>query len=134
MAEAFDPEFGEAWNRRQIEDALILGNCHYGLAMNGADCAGFYLSRLAFDEEELLLLAVRPAQRRRGYGAMLLEQFLAGARLRGAVRALLEMRSGNPAEILYRKYGFEEIGIRPHYYRGKDGRSFDAMTFAFQLL
>ena len=29
MAAAFDPAFGEAWNRRQLEDALLVGNCHY---------------------------------------------------------------------------------------------------------
>ena len=27
MNEAFDPLFGEAWNRRQISDALTLSNC-----------------------------------------------------------------------------------------------------------
>ena len=42
MVAAFDPAFGEAWNRRQVEDALLLGNCHYLLiAENGeAPAAG----------------------------------------------------------------------------------------------
>ena len=31
MMAAFDPAYGEAWNRRQVEDALALGNCRYGL-------------------------------------------------------------------------------------------------------
>lgn len=134
MAAAFDPEFGEAWNRRQVEDALLLGNCHYSLAMDGNTCTGFFLSRFGFDEEELLLLGVAPAMRRRGHGAALLEQFLAGARSRGATRALLEMRQGNSAEILYRKAGFEQVGLRANYYRGKYGERSDAMTFACQLV
>jgi [ribosomal protein S18]-alanine N-acetyltransferase len=29
MGCAFDPAFGEAWNRRQVEDSLVMGNCHY---------------------------------------------------------------------------------------------------------
>jgi hypothetical protein len=57
MSAAFDPEFGEAWSRRQVEDALMIGNCHYGLAFAGGDCAGFFLSRAGVDEEELLLIA-----------------------------------------------------------------------------
>jgi len=133
MEAAFDPQFGEAWNRRQVEDALVLGNCHYGLVMRHGRCAGFFLSRFTFDEEELLLFGVVPSARRSGYGADLLEQFLAGARSRGVKRALLEMRRGNPAENLYRKYGFSQIGVRPDYYRGKDGERRDALTFACQL-
>ncbi len=134
MEAAFDPQFGEAWNRRQVEDALLLGNCYYGLAMDGDTCAGFYLSRFGFDEEELLLLAVVPSLRQRGHGAALLEQFVVGARSRGATRALLEMRSGNPAENLYRNHGFEQIGFRPNYYRGKYGDRSDALTFASRLV
>lgn len=133
MEAAFDPQFGEAWNRRQVEDALILGNCHYGLVTAEGECAGFYLSRFAFDEEELLLLGVIPRQRGRGYGARLLEQFLHGAKSRGALRVLLEMRQGNPAERLYQRYGFAQIGRRPNYYRGTNGQRIDAITFACQL-
>lgn len=133
MPLAFDPQFGEAWTRRQVEDALVLGNCHYALAMQEDRCVGFYLSRFAYDEEELLLLGVIPSARRNGYGADLLAQFLAGARSRSAIRALLEMRQGNPAGNLYRRFGFDQIGVRPHYYRGKDGERRDALTFACKL-
>ena len=133
MNAAFDPEFGEAWNRRQVEDALVIGNCHYGLAFAGEACAGFFLSRAGVDEEELLLLAVTPAQRSRGYGARLLEQFLEGARARGAGRALLEMRQGNPAEQLYLRRQFVQIGCRPNYYRGTNGTRINALTFACEL-
>lgn len=133
MQAAFDPAYGEAWNRRQIEDALLIGNCHYGLGYAGETCAGFFLSRFGFDEEELLLLAVAPEQRGRGHGARLLERFIAGARARGATRVLLEMRKGNAAERLYRARGFEQIGRRPDYYRGANGERIDALTFACQL-
>ena len=144
MQSAFDPQFGEAWSRRQVEDALILGNCHYLLA--GADqvaasadppagggAAGFCLSRSGFEEEELLLIAVDPAHRKRGIGHALLVRFAEAARQRGARRLLLEMRKGNPAESLYRRFGFAQIGERRDYYRGRDGRCIDAITFACEL-
>ena len=134
MATAFDPQFGEAWNRRQVEDALVLGNCHYGLAMAGADCAGFYLARNGFGEIELLLLAVDPRHRRRGYARQLLEDLAVFAHERSAERLLLEMRDGNPAEHLYRQFGFEAIGARKNYYRRADGSRGDAITFAKPLV
>ena len=133
MGVAFDPEFGEAWNRRQVEDALVIGNCHYGLAFAENICTGFFLSRSEVDEEELLLLAVAPEFRGHGHGARLLERFLAGARARGAARALLEMRQGNSAEQLYLKRQFVQIGSRPNYYRGTNGLQIDALTFACDL-
>lgn len=140
MAVAFDPAFGEAWTRRQVEDALVIGNCHYYLIDNGGQqpaldepAAGFYLSRTGFNEEELLLFAIDPAWRRRGLGHALLQQFAKAARNRGALRLLLEMRRGNPAEALYRGFGFEPIGERPNYYRMINGQTIDAITFALDF-
>lgn len=137
MEAAFDPAFGEAWNRSQMEDALVMGNCHYGLiARNGeapeegtAAC-GFFLSRHSCEEEELLLFAIDPRFRRLGLGHRLLENFIAAAQARGAMRLFLEMRQGNLAEHLYRRYGFLPVGRRPRYYRTPDGSRLDAITFA----
>lgn len=139
MQAAFDPQFGEAWNRSQVMDALILGNCHYGLRELGGQtpndsiaAAGFYLSRHGFEEEELLLLAVDPRFRRRGIGQNLLTDFANSARSRGAKRLLLEMRRGNPASRLYIQFGFNPIGERTNYYRGANGLRFDAITFSYE--
>ena len=133
MAAAFDPAYGEAWTRRQVEDAMITGNCHYGLAGEAEYSAGFFLTRAVVDEEELLLIAVHPEYRGRGYGKALLNQFCEQARARGAVRLLLEMRRGNPAERLYRAAGFAQVGLRPDYYRAPNGQRMDALTFACNL-
>lgn len=137
MERAFDPEFGEAWNRRQVSDALLLGTCNYvligsdgriGPDLEGA-AAGFYLARRVLDEEELLLFAVDPAMRGRGLGNALLRHFVASAEERGAARVFLEMRRGNPAEHLYTRHGFRSVGLRPAYYRGRGGARLDAVSF-----
>lgn len=136
MQRAFDPRFGEAWNRRQVSDALVLSNCHCALIAPGGgaigpddlQAAGFYLSRTALDEEELLLFAVDPALRRRGLGSRLLQSFIDAARLRGARRLFLEMRRNNPAASLYAAHGFHPIGVRPGYYRTAEG-PLDAVSF-----
>jgi ribosomal-protein-alanine N-acetyltransferase len=137
MEVAFDPAFGEAWTRPQVEDALVLPNTHYLLAGpdgrapgEGRSAAGFVLSRGAADEEELLLIAVDPAHRGRGIGTALLERFFAEAQARGAERLFLEMREGNSAESLYRRHGFASVGRRKAYYRRGTGAPLDAITFA----
>lgn len=137
MEAAFDPAFGEAWNRRQVSDALVLPNTHYLLASadgghprEDQEAAGFLMSRGAADEEELLLIAVRPEHRGKGVGSALLQRFFAAAEARGASRLFLEMRDGNPAESLYRRTGFEPVGRRRNYYRGAAGGPLDAITYA----
>jgi [ribosomal protein S18]-alanine N-acetyltransferase len=139
MDAAFDPAFGEAWTRRQVEDALTLPGSHYRLASaagdspaDGEPAAGFTLSRGAADEEELLLIAVHPAHRGHGIGDALLAGFIADARARGAQRLFLEMRQGNSAESLYRRHGFARVGRRRHYYRRTSSAPLDAITFALQ--
>lgn len=133
MQAAFDPAYGEAWTRRQVEDALLVGNCHYRIAEVLGEPAGFTLSRYGFEEEELLLIAVAPEFRRRGVGEQLLRDCKADAKLRGAKQLLLEMRRDNPAEHLYRQNGFAEIGVRPNYYRTPSGIRLDAITFTCRL-
>lgn len=143
MEAAFDPAYGEAWNRRQITDALAMPSTHAlvidtdGQALtsppNGAsqsDAAGFVLSRHAADEEELLLIAVLPHHRGRGLAQRLIDRLFDVARSRGVRKIFLEMRRGNPAIHLYQKVGFEPIGERPDYYRLSDGSRIDAITFA----
>jgi [ribosomal protein S18]-alanine N-acetyltransferase len=140
MEAAFDPAYGEAWNRRQVADALSMPSTHalvvdadgalIGEGEAGARApAGFVLSRHVLDEEELLLIAVTPGCRRRGIGEILIGQLFAAARGRGIIRIYLEMRRGNPALGLYRKLGFEPIGERPNYYRMANGERIDAITF-----
>lgn len=140
MEAAFEPAYGEAWNRRQVADALTMPGTH-ALVVDGdgapipADApaarapAGFVLSRHVLDEEELLLIAVVPGCRRRGIGAVLIEALFSAARARGITRIYLEMRRGNPALGLYRRLGFEPIGERPNYYRMANGERIDAITF-----
>ncbi len=139
MEAAFDPAYGEAWNRRQVSDALTFANTH-ALVVDAqgapipeaspATPAGFVLTRHVLDEEELLLIAVVPEARRRGVGAALIEQLAVTARTRGTARIFLEMRRGNPAIHLYRKCGFAPIGERRNYYRMANGERIDAITFA----
>lgn len=140
MEAAFDPQWGEAWTRRQVADSLAFPHTHYALiAAHGAPpaegetAAGFTLVRAAPGEEELLLVAVAPPSRGRGLGQLLLDNAAAAARGRGADRMFLEMRSNNPAAFLYGKAGYLPIGRRKDYYRTNDGQTLDAITLALEL-
>jgi ribosomal-protein-alanine N-acetyltransferase len=135
MNGAFSPRFGEAWTRSQCAGILPMAGVALVLAHdNGNEQAvGFSLFRTVADEAELLLLAVAPEHQHRGIGRRLLEQFVEQARAAGASRVHLEVRDGNPAVAMYRRAGFEPAGRRQKYYRGNDGRQYDAITLARDL-
>ncbi len=112
MVRAFDPAFGEAWNRGQCLGILSLPDVWLSFAeiveAGATRTIGFALSRLLVDDAELLLLAVDPGWRHRGIAAALIDRATAISAGRGARRLLLEVRDGNQALCLY-----EADGLRP---------------------
>lgn len=73
---------------------------------------------LVLDEAHIGTLAVRPGYRGRKIAQKLLALTLLECRQRGARQALLEVRESNQAaQNLYRKFGFEAVGLRQDYYK-----------------
>ena len=130
MSAAFDPCFGEAWTRSQCAGIMPMHGVTLTIAEAEGAPVGFSLVRAVADEAELLLLAVAPAEQRRGIGQALLDEFVARALSGGAHRLHLEVRDGNPAIELYRASGFSAAGRRRNYYRGTAGEAYDAVTLA----
>lgn len=90
--------------------------------------AGFWL---VVDEAHINTIAVHPHWRRQGIGERLLGTILERARAINAVSATLEVRVSNlPAQKMYAKFGFEEVGRRKKYYR--DGEDALLMTLRFE--
>jgi len=135
MTTAFSPSYGEAWTRSQCAGILPMTGVSLMLARDhgSPQPVGFSLYRTIGAEAELLLLAVAPDHQGRGIGRLLLDEFIARARGAGATRVHLEVRDGNPAVEMYRRAGFAPAGRRQKYYRGSDGRQYDAITLACDL-
>jgi ribosomal-protein-alanine N-acetyltransferase len=73
-------------------------------------------------QARILLLGVVRGYRRRGFGSMLLKEFIREAERMGASAITLEVRVSNPKAIgFYRKHGFDITGLIPNYYNdGED--------------
>lgn len=129
MAAGFTADFGERWSRAQLIGLLSTdeGAWLAGLEADGG-LAAFGLMRVVADEAELMLLAVDPAQQRRGIGLALLDAIGDEARRRGAAKLFAEVRDGNSALIFYQSIGFQVVGRRADYYRDRAGRRYDALT------
>ena len=132
MTQAFSARFGEAWTESQCVGVMAMPGSQLIIARDDM-AVGFALSRTIIDECELMLLAVSPDSQRNGVGQDLLMAMAANARVAGARSIFLEVRQGNPAISLYSLAGFGEVGQRRGYYRGRDGETFDALTFRLNL-
>lgn len=89
---------------------------------------GFCNYWLVADEVQIINIAVHPEARRQGFAALLLGHIIEQAK-RACFRVLsLEVRISNqPAQSLYRKFGFRDVGLRPRYYadNGEDALLMD---------
>ena len=98
---------------------------------------GMIVVWLIMDEIHIATLAIDPTQRRLRVGQRLLAFALTNGIENGATKSLLEVRAGNvAARALYRKFGYEEVGVRKKYYsdNGEDAILMNLDPIDTQLL
>lgn len=82
---------------------------------------GMIVSWLIVDEVHVATIATHPEYRRRGIAKRLLTHTLQHLKEEGAQSSFLEVRASNfAAQDMYRKFGYEETGLRPRYYKDND--------------
>ena len=78
---------------------------------------GMVVTWLIVDEAHIATIAVHPDFRGLGIGRLLLAVALCDGYEHGARLATLEVRAGNQvAQQMYRRFGFQVVGQRSHYY------------------
>ena len=82
---------------------------------------GMIVVWLIVDEAHVATIATHPDFRRKGIAKRLLSHTLRKLIEQGARSSFLEVRESNrAARELYRKFGYEETGRRPRYYKDND--------------
>lgn len=114
--------FSLPWPPRAFGEELRRDTSLCLVATNSADTVvGFLVAWIIVDEIHIATIASDPDHQRQGIARQLLHTALTDASQRGLLSALLEVRETNTAAIaLYRRFGFTEVGRRPHYYRDTD--------------
>ena len=121
--------FATPWPAYAFEQELR-GNrlARYVVARAGERVVGFAGVWLMVDEAHITTFGVHPDWRRQGIGRQLLLSLVDLGRTLRARRMTLEVRASNePAQGLYRSFGFQIVGRRPRYYTD-DGEDALVMT------
>jgi ribosomal-protein-alanine N-acetyltransferase len=108
-----------SWTPRRVMRSLKDSATNVVVARRAGNLGGFAIMKYADDEAHLLLLAVRPTQRRQGLGSALLAWLETTVQVAGLASVTLEARADNRgASAFYAARGYSVIGRRDGYYEG----------------
>ncbi len=109
--------FSHPWSKADLEAQLDLDTSHFIVAVACGKAVGYMGLQIFSGEGYVTNVAVLPKFRRQG-----IAQLLIGKQLENDMDFIsLEVRKSNfPAIKLYEKFGFETVGIRPHFYSDPD--------------
>ena len=120
------------WSYGVFRDCLLAGYQSLVLVISGT-VTGYGIMSVTASEAHLLNLCVHPDAQWLGYGRRLLNALLVRAEESKVRQVFLEVRPSNQIALnLYHSAGFEQIGIRPSYYRAEEGRE-DAVILSIAL-
>ena len=110
--------FSDPWSENSVAGELTNQLAHWLVAVDGDRVAGYAGSQTVMDETDMMNIAVHPDYRRQGIAEALVQTLVSDLKTRGSRCLTLEVRASNePAQLLYEKLGFSQIGKRPNYYR-----------------
>lgn len=126
--------YEQPWTPGIFRDCLRVG--YYCVVVElGDSIVGHGIMSLGVGECHLLNLCIHPDYQKNGLGTTLINYLLDVARWKKARIAFLEVRVSNEkAYKLYRKLGFEEIGVRNNYYPAYNNKREDARILTLELL
>lgn len=110
--------FSVPWTRDQLA-AQMSDSMYIFLAAEDESgrAVGYVGLMYVLDEGYISNVAVSPSRRREGIADMLLNELYARAKAKKLSFLTLEVRESNaPAQSLYKKHGYTEVGMRKGYY------------------
>ena len=110
--------FSDPWSENSIASELENKLAHWLVAQEGKMVAGYIGSQTVMGETDMMNVAVHPDFRRRGIAEALVKRLVEDLQAMESHCLTLEVRASNtPAQALYEKLGFTEVGRRPRYYQ-----------------
>ncbi len=107
-----------SWSRESYEELCESEGFLAFVSERAGSVSGFVVGRRVADEGEILNVAVRRENRRKGEGQALLSAVLEQLHRQGVRRVYLEVRESNETGItFYQEQAFAKTGRRPGYYR-----------------
>ena len=116
-----DTQFDNFWNEKILEEELSNGFSKYIVAKFEDEIIGFAGLKIILDEADIMNIVTKKCYRNQGIGSLLLENLITMSHKLNLNSINLEVNEANAEAIhLYKKFEFQEIGIRKNYYNDKN--------------
>ena len=123
-------DYDDFWDLDVISEELKCENSIYIVAKSQDEIMGFAGIKVILDEAELMNIVTKKDSRNLGIATKMMEKIIQICKENKVSKINLEVNVKNTIAInLYKKYNFEEVGLRKKYYNNTD----DALLFTLNL-
>lgn len=109
--------FSAPWTETGFFTYLLREDATFLVSEEQGEIFGYCGLITAADEGDITNVAVKKEKRGQGIGGALVQELIIRAEKAGVTSLYLEVRESNTTALaLYGKLGFEQVGVRKHYY------------------
>ena len=121
IADNLQTDYDDFWNYNVFKSELENKNSKYIVAKKNNKIVGFAGILITIDIAHITNIVVKKDLRKEGIGTILLQELIKISKKMKMNELTLEVNELNSAAInLYKKFGFEQVGLRKNYYRTGD--------------
>lgn len=121
------------WTKKIFADCLNYYKCFVVIDEDNNKIIGYGIISIVLDESHLLNIGIDKYYQNKGLGYKLTNFLINYAKVCNTRKMYLEVRESNKKALsLYKKFGFEQFGIRKNYYETKEGRE-DAINMVLNF-
>ena len=114
-------EFDDFWTYSILKQEFDNENTTYIVAKDDDIIVGFAGILIIMDEANIMNIVTKKDKRKLGIGSLLLEKLIEISKVKKLKSITLEVNEKNvPAINLYKKYNFQQVGVRKKYYDNTD--------------
>lgn len=118
------------WTEKIFRDCMKSGYCCLVLIDNDDAVFGYSVLMIGAGESHVLNICISQDYRSQGWARHLMSEMIEFSERLKCTEMFLEVRPSNPvAYALYQSLGFNDVGMRPGYYKTRSGRE-DAIVMA----
>ncbi len=124
----------DAWSINNLRSEFENPYSHFFAEERDGQLVGYVCVRTMYEEGQVCNVAVLPEYCRQGIATQLVQAMLTFSSEHGCTRCELEVNVQNaPAIGLYKKCGFEVVGVRKNFYRRSRYETRDAYTMVLEF-
>lgn len=121
IKDCLQTDFDDFWSFEIFKEELVNTTSSYLVLRYEDEIVCFGGIKIILDEATIMDIVTKKSKRQKGFAKLLLNELITLAKQENCTTMTLEVREHNlPAIRLYELFGFQEVGMRKHYYQNGD--------------